>query len=98
MDEKEYKRKYVNLRVLKSVQDYLKADTTTPNAVYPISVPEDLLYQALKLQGAENADELVHYIFKLGLTFWSEKLFHDEFGSEQNLENFIELVKNRNSE
>jgi hypothetical protein len=98
VDEKEYKRKYVNLRVLKSVQDYLKADTTTPNAVYPISVPEDLLYQALKLQGAENADELVHYIFKLGLTLWSEKLFNDEFGSEQSLENFIELVRKRNSE
>jgi hypothetical protein len=98
VDEEEYKRKYVNLNVLKSVQDYLKADTTTPNAVYPISVPEDLLYQALKLQGAENADELVHYIFKLGLTLWSEKLFNDEFGSEQSLENFIELVRKRNSE
>jgi hypothetical protein len=98
VDEKEYKRKYVNLRVLKSVQDYLKADTTTPNAVYPISVPEDLLYQALKLQGAENTDKLVHHIFKLGLTFWSEKLFHDEFSSEQSLENFIKLVKKRNRE
>jgi len=95
VDEEEYKRKYVNLRVLKSVQEYLKTDSATPNAVYPISVPEDLLYQALKLQGAENADELVHYIFKLGLTFWSDKLFHDEFGSEQSLENFIELVKKR---
>jgi hypothetical protein len=81
VDEEEYKRKYVNLRVLKSVQEYLKTDSATPNAVYPINVPEDLLYQALKLQGAENADELVHYIFKLGLTFWSDKLFHDEFGS-----------------
>jgi hypothetical protein len=98
VDEKEYKRKYVNLRVLKSVQDYLKTDSTTQNAVYPISVPEDLLYQALKLQGAENADELVHYIFRVGLSFWSEKLFQDEFGSERSLENFIELVKKRNSE
>ncbi len=98
MDEEEYKRKYVNLRVLKSVQDYLKTDSTTPNAVYPISVPEDLLYQVLKLQGPENADKLVHHIFKLGLTFWSEKLFNDEFGSEQSLENFIELLRKRNSE
>jgi hypothetical protein len=98
VDEKEYKRKYVNLRVLKSVQDYLKTDSATQNAVYPISVPEDLLYQALKLQGAENADELVHYIFRVGLSFWSEKLFQDEFGSERSLENFIELVKKRNSE
>jgi len=98
VDEEEYKRKYVNLRVLKSVQDYLKTDSTTPNAVYPISVPEDLLYQVLKLQGPENADKLVHHIFKLGLTFWSEKLFNDEFGSEQSLENFIELLRKRNSE
>ena len=98
MDEEEYKRKYVNLRVLKSVQDYLKTDSTTPNAVYPISVPEDLLYQVLKLQGPETADKLVHHIFKLGLTFWSEKLFNDEFGSEQSLENFIELLRKRNSE
>jgi len=98
VDEEEYKRKYVNLRVLKSVQDYLKTDSTTPNAVYPISVPEDLLYQVLKVQGAENADKLVHHIFKLGLTFWSEKLFNDEFGSEQSLENFIELLRKRNSE
>ena len=64
----------------------------------PISVPEDLLYQVLKLQGPENADKLVHHIFKLGLTFWSEKLFNDEFGSEQSLENFIELLKKRSSE
>jgi hypothetical protein len=98
VDEEEYKRKYVNLRVLKSVQDYLKTDSTTPNAVYPISVPEDLLYQVLKLQGPENADKLVHHIFKLGLTFWSEKLFNVEFGSEQSLENFIELLKKRSSE
>ncbi len=98
MDEEEYKRKYVNLKVLKSTQDYLKADSTTPNAVYPISVPEDLLYQVLKVQGAESADKLVHHIFKLGLTFWSEKLYHNEFGSEQSLEKFIELVKKRNSE
>ena len=98
MDEEEYKRKYANLRVLKSVQDYLKTDSTTPNAVYPIRVPDDLLYQVLKLQGAENADKLVHHIFKLGLTFWSKKLFNDEFGSEQSLENFIKLVKKRNSE
>jgi hypothetical protein len=98
VDEEEYKRKYVNLRVLKSVQDYLKTDSTTPNAVYPISVPEDLLYQVLKLQGPETADKLVHHIFKLGLTFWSEKLFNDEFGSEQRLENFIELLKKRSSE
>jgi hypothetical protein len=98
VDEEEYKRKYVNLRVLKSVQEYLKTDSATSNAVYPINVPEDLLYQVLKLQGAENTDKFVHHIFKLGLTFWSEKLFHDEFGSEQSLENFIDLVKKRNSE
>jgi len=98
MDEEEFNRKYVNLRILKSIQDYLKTDGTSRTAVYPIKVPEDLLYQVLKLQGAENADGLIHHIFKLGLSLWSEKSYSDVFGSEQSLETFIELVKKRNKE
>ncbi|MBW1797781.1 MAG: hypothetical protein JRJ21_05115 [Deltaproteobacteria bacterium] len=96
MDEEEYKWKYVNLRVLKSVQDFLKTESPSTTAVYPINVPDDLLYQVLKLQGPDNADQLIHHIFRLGLTFWSEKLYDDVFGSEQSLEEFIELVKKRN--
>ncbi|MBW1887755.1 MAG: hypothetical protein JRI52_05320 [Deltaproteobacteria bacterium] len=98
MDEKEYNRKYVNLRILKSVQEYLKSNINAPTAIYPIKVPDDLLYQVIKSQGVENADRLIHHIFDLGLTIWSEKLYNDEFGSEQSLEEFIQLVKERNRE
>jgi hypothetical protein len=97
MEEQEYNRKYINLRVLKSIQEYLKADCLSPS-VYPITVPEDLLIQALRLQGAENADKLIHHIFKLGLALWSEKLFKDEFGSQESLEDFIDTVKKRGQE
>ncbi len=96
MDEEEYKRKFVNLRILKSIQEYLKEENTSSTAVYPIRVPEDLLFQALKQQGADNVDKLIHHIFMLGLTFWNEKLFDEEFGSEESLEEFVELVKRRN--
>lgn len=97
MDEAEYKGKYINLRILKSIQEYLKKNgSTSSTAVYPIKVPDELLYQVLKLEGPENADKLIHDIFELGLTLWSEQLYDDVFGSEQNLEEFIELVKKRN--
>jgi hypothetical protein len=99
MDEEEYKGKYINLRILKSIQEYLKKNgTNSATAVYPIRVPDELLYQVLKLEGAENADKLIHDIFELGLTLWSEQLYDDVFGSEQNLEEFIEIVKKRNRE
>ena len=98
MDEEEYNRKYVNLRILKSIQEYLKAETDSAAAVYPIRVPDDLLYQVLKLQGSENADQLIHHIFKLGLTIWSEKLYGEIFGTQESLEEFIALVKERNQE
>jgi hypothetical protein len=98
MDEEEYRKKYVNLRILKSIQDYLKPKGDSSTALYPIEIPEDFLYQAARLQGAESADELIHEIFELGLTLWSEKLYNDVFGSEENLEAFIELVKERNRE
>ena len=98
MDDEEYKNKYVNLRVLKSVQEYLRPESNSPTAVYPIKVPDDLLYQVLKLQGPEKVDTLIHHIFKVGLSIWSEELYKDAFGSEENLEDFIELVKKRNRE
>ena len=97
MEEQEYNRKYINLRVLESIQEYLKSDCASPS-LYPITVPDDLLIQALKLQGAENADKLIHHIFKLGLALWSEKLFKDEFGSQESLEDFIDMVKKRDQE
>ncbi len=95
MDEEEYKSKYVNLRILKSIQEYLKTEDGPPTAIYPINVPDDLLYQVVKLQGSESADKLIHHIFELGLKIWSEKLYHEAFGSQEDLEEFIELVKRR---
>jgi hypothetical protein len=96
MDEMEYNKKYANLRILKSVQEYLKSDAEASTSIYPIKVPDELLLQSLKLQGAQNADELINYIFKLGLTIWSEKLYQDEFGTTSALSSFIDKVKNRN--
>ena len=96
MDEAEYKKKYANLRILKSIQEYLKSENDAVTSVYPINVPNDLLLQSLKSQGAKNADDLINYIFKLGLTIWSEKLYQDEFGTTSALCSFIDIVKNRN--
>ena len=98
MDEEEYNSKYVNLRILKSIQEYLGEDSAPATGVYPVKVPDDLLYQVLKMQGPEKVDELIHHIFKLGLTLWSENLYNDVFGSPQSLEEFVELVKKRNKE
>ena len=96
MDQEEYNRKYVNLRVLKSIQEYLKTEGDSSTAVYPIRVPQDLLYQVLKIQGPDNADKLIHHIFRLGLDIWSDEFFNEAFGSQQNLEQFIKMVKKRN--
>lgn len=98
MDEEEFKSKYVHLRILKSIQEYLKADTEEGAAVYPIRVPDDLLYQLVKLHGADRADKIIHQIFQLGLTAWSEKLYNEVFGTQQNLESFIDLLKKRTKE
>ena len=96
MDDEQYTNKYIHLRILKSIQEYLKSDDNEHTALYPIMVPDDLLYQILKLKGAKNADGLIHQIFKLGLSMWSEKLYNSVFGSQESLEEFIELVKKRN--
>jgi hypothetical protein len=98
MEKDEFDKKYSNLRILKSVQEYFKSDTANPTAVYPIRVPDDLLYQFLQREGSEKTDELIHDIFKTGLTIWSEKLYTEAFGTQENLEAFIELVKKRNKE
>lgn len=98
MDEEEFQKKYYHLRILKSVQEYLKADTNAAAAVYPVRVPEALLYQLVKSEGPESADQVIHKIFKTGLTVWSEKMYQEVFGSQENLETFIELLKKRNTE
>ena len=95
MDETEYNNKYMNLLILKSVQDYLKSDSESSTSVYPIKVPDDLLLQVLKSQGPQQADNLIHHIFNLGLSAWSEKLYDEVFGSTAELNAFIERVKKR---
>ena len=97
MDEQEYRNKYIHLRILKSIQEYLKEKGHSAKAVYPISVPDELLYQMTKKEGAEKCDHLIHHIFRIGLTVWSEELYNDVFGSKKNLEDFIDLMKKRNT-
>ena len=99
MDNEEYKRKYINLRILKNIQEYLKpGEKNAPTSVYPIKIPDELLYQVLKHQGPVVVDQLIHHIFELGLASWSEELFEDIFGSSRNLEDFLELIKERGKE
>ena len=98
MNEEEFERKMVHLRVLKDVQEYLKPDSPSSTALHPIRVPNELLYQTVKHQGAETADRLIHHIFTLGLSVWSERKYNEVFGSEEALEEFIQLVKDRNKE
>ena len=95
MDDEEYKEKYVNLRILKSVQEYLKSGGDSQTAIFPIRVPDDLLYQVVKQHGTESVDNLIHRIFEMGLKIWSETLYQEVFGSQENLEDFIKLVKKR---
>lgn len=95
MEEEEYRLKYAHLRILKSIQEYLKSDGESQTALFPVRVPDDFLCQVMRLQGTENADKLIHQIFRLGLTVWSEKLFEDVFGTQKSLEEFIEQVKRR---
>jgi hypothetical protein len=96
MDEEEYQKKYVPLRILKSIQAYLKNGGLTPTAVYPINVPDDLLLQVLEHHGSKPVDDLIHEIFRIGLRIWAENLFMEVFGSTKDLEAFVEEVKRRN--
>lgn len=98
MNEEEHKKKYLTVKILKNIQEYLKTGSSTETAVYPIKVPDYLLYHVLKMKGPEEADKLIDHIFKLGLGVWSERKFNDVFGSSQELEAFIELVKKRNKD
>ena len=95
MDEEEFKKKYTNLMILKSVQDYLKTESDSSDSVYPVRVPDELFMQVLKLDGPEGLDRIIHHIFKLGLTLWNENLYDNEFGSPDALNEFIDMVKRR---
>jgi hypothetical protein len=96
MDQEEYDKKYVPLRILKSIQAYLKDEDLVHTAVYPVNIPDDLLLQVLQHQGSKPLDDLIHEIFRIGLRIWAENLFMEVFGSTEELEAFIEEVKRRN--
>ncbi|MBL6966820.1 MAG: hypothetical protein ISR62_00145 [Desulfobacteraceae bacterium] len=96
MDQEEYNRKRINLKVLKSIQEYMKTEDAASSALSPIKVPEDLLYQVLRIQGPDSADKLIHHIFRMGLDLWSDEFFNEAFGSQRNLEQFIKMMKKRN--
>jgi hypothetical protein len=98
MNEEEYNNKYANLKILKSIQEYLKAEERTSTAVYPVKIPNKFIYEVLQQRGAEGTDELIHEIFRLGFSIWSDRVYNDVFGSQESLEEFIEIVKNRNKE
>jgi hypothetical protein len=49
----------------------------------------------LKLQGPKDLDTLIHSIFRIGLSVWSEKLYRQVFGSEKSLEEFVEEMKKK---
>jgi hypothetical protein len=93
VDEKEFENKYASLKILKGIHEYLKPEGKPETAVYPIRVPEDLVYQMLKLQGPKHLDSLIHSIFRIGLSVWSEKLYRKVFGSEKSLEEFVDELK-----
>jgi hypothetical protein len=90
----EHHLKYVSMRILKSIQEYLKAEDPGAADVYPIKVPSELLYHIAKIQGTEQVDRLVHSIFRHGLRLWADKLFEEVFGSTKELEGFIDLIIN----
>jgi len=99
MEEEEFQKKYVNLRILKSIQEYLKkSDSDSSTSIYPIKIPDDLFLQVLKFQGPKGADDLIHHIFTMGLSLWTQNLYDDVFGSPGALSSFIEIVKKRNQE
>ena len=93
LDEQEYNLKYVGMRILKSVQEYLKVEDPDEAALYPIKVPGELLYHFAELRSTEEADRVVHTIFRLGLKLWADKFFEEVFGSTKELEGFIGIIK-----
>ncbi len=95
MEEQEFRRKYQNLKILKNIQAYLKSEGEEESVVYPIRVPQELVYQMVQLQGPESADRLIHHIFSIGISIWSEKLFQESFGTPENLKAFIDQLKEK---
>ena len=93
MERKEFDLKYATLKILKSVQEYLKRKDAEDAAVFPIKVPSGLLAQLISLHGTEDADEVIHAIFRLGLSLWADKLYQEVFENTDSLQDFIRGLK-----
>jgi hypothetical protein len=92
LETEDYGRKHFALRILKSIQEYLKSGNHGNSAVYPINVPNDLLVLVLKHHGTEFADELINEIFRIGVKAWAEEFYLEVFEGPENLESFVEEV------
>ena len=94
MDEREYRLKYASLRILKSIQEYLKESDpeAEPITLYPIRVPRKLILHIMRLHSAEELDQLMHDIFWTGIENWGEALYVSVFGTTEKLESFIKRV------
>jgi hypothetical protein len=93
METEDYSRKYAALRILKSIQEYLKGGNHKTNAIYPIYVPNDFLVQLVKNHGSQFADELINEVFQIGLKVWAEQFYLEVFEGPENLEAFVEEVR-----
>jgi hypothetical protein len=93
MKEEDWYRKYSALKILKSIQEYLKSGNHNNHAVYPINVPNELLAEVLKHQGPEWTDELINDVFRIGLKTWAEEFYLEVFERPENLERFVGEVK-----
>ena len=93
MKTEDYGRKYVALRILKSIQEYLKFGNHKADAIYPIHVPNDFLVQIVKHHGSQFADELINEVFQIGLKVWAERFYLEVFEGPENLEAFVEEVR-----
>jgi hypothetical protein len=60
-----------------------------------VSAPDELFYNAPDFSGAEGADGVVHTFFRLILSIWTDKFYHEVFGSLPERENFIPITKER---
>jgi hypothetical protein len=93
METEDCGRKYVALKILKSIQEYLTSDNHETDAVYPIQVPRDLLIQIVKYHGSRIADELINEMFQVGLKVWAEQFYLDVFEPPENPDPFLDEAR-----
>jgi len=70
---------------------HLRPSVKPPNLVDLMG--GELLYHIAELRSTEEADRVVHTLFRLGLKLWADKFFEEVFGSAKELEGFIGIMK-----